>query len=228
MRFRLSELLIVGSVAGFACASLVRSDPLFEMLFFSATLLFTLVAVLLAVALCGERRVFWTGFAIASVSYLLFAHLPDRYNTVPRHNGPEFTTRILAQAYTSLHAPPAWVGGMLSVDVQTGESGSSEDPFSPGQDDGLVVDDDDPFSDAEDDRLFGDDEDPFSDGVSSASQETHSGSYCIVCGATSYDSSTKSVSFMRVGHGSWALFLGWLGGHLTKAVYVRSRRRAAG
>lgn len=204
MRFRIFELLIIVSVIALACVSVKQSDPLFETLFFSLTITFVLAAILLAVGRKDGARAFWAGFAISSLLYLVFAHVPDADGIVPRHNGPEITTQLLRHGFNWVHAGthdtnfPSQPGGYFSV---------GDDPFACDANDDVfaaVADNEDMPQEAPE---------PFPKNLSLI----HGSGQRIVADG-------RSMSFMRIGHAAWALFLGWIGGHFTQMVYERSRR----
>jgi hypothetical protein len=204
LKFRIIELLIVTSVIGLACVSLKRSDPLFETIFFSFTLAFVSTSILLTVGRDGGARAFWAGFAILSLSYLAFAHVPDVDEMVPRHNGPEITTQLLQLGFNWMHAETydttfsSQPGGFFSI---------ADDPFTFGADNDIVSTTTD------------------NDDTPQKAAESFSGSLSlIVGGGQRIVADGRSMSFMRIGHAAWALVLGWIGGHFTQAVYDRSRR----
>jgi hypothetical protein len=63
--------------------------------------------------------------------------------------------------------------------------------------------------------------DPFGD-----SAAPFSGKLSLVIGSgQQIVSDGTSISFMRIGHSAWALLFGWVGGHFTRFIYVRSRRQ---
>src|SRR4029079_5645784 len=76
MRFRLLELFGLPFVAALGLGALARSGTLLEPVFFSLTLGLLLAAVLLTIALSGERRFYWIGFAIAGIAYLWCVSTP--------------------------------------------------------------------------------------------------------------------------------------------------------
>ena len=203
MRFRIIELLTIVSVTGFACVALKQSDPFFETVFFSFTLASLLAATLLAIGRHGGARAFWTGFAVSSISYLLFAHMPDADSMVPRHNGPELSTQLLRHGLNWLHAETydsnltSQPGGMFSVDDMN-ESITDDDPL------GVITD----FDDTQDEMG-----EPFPGNLS-----------LIVGGGQRIVSDGRSISFMGIGHAAWALLFGWIGGHFTRTVFERSHR----
>lgn len=185
LKFRIIELLIVISVIGLACGSLKQSDPLFETIFFSFTLAFVLASMLLAVGRTGGARAFWIGFSISSLSYLVFAHVPDGDDLVPRHDGPEITTQLLRHGYNWLHAdtydsnltsPP---GEFFSVDDDSFSAGGDNNPISTTTDV---------------DHAPNETADPFPGNLSLI---IHRGQQIIADG--------RSMSFMRIGHSAWAL-----------------------
>ncbi len=201
LRFSILELLSVVGVIAFAIVSLNRADPLFETLFFSFTLLVILAALLLALGRRAGARVFWIGFTATSSVYLVFAHMPDSDETVPRHNGPEITTQILRLTYNLLHSDTYGTnfspqpGGFFSVQDDLFDSRDFEDPF--GEDTGE--------SDV-------------------ASLEPFPANFSLIYGSGQrIVSSGDSMSFMRIGHSAWALLFGWFAGHFTRVVYERSR-----
>ena len=203
MKFRIIELLALMSVIGLASVSLKRSDPLFETIFFSFTLAFVSASILLAVGRDGGARAFWVGFATSSLSYLAFAHTPDADEMVPRHNGPEITTQLLRVGFNWMHAGAydnnftTKSGGFFSV---------ADDPFTFGADDILSATTD-------------------NDDASKEAGESFPSNISLVFGAgQQIVADGGSISFMRIGHSTWALLLGWIGGHFTQVVYERSRR----
>ena len=180
-----------------AIRSVVRNDVSFA-------LAFILGSILLAVGRKSGARAFWTGFAISSLSYLVFAHLPDSDELVPRHNGPEITTQLLRHCFNWMQADTydsnltSQPGGFFSVD---------DDPFAFGPDD-------DSFSAAtRNDDMANETAERFPNNLS-----------LIVGGGQRIVADGRSMSFMRIGHAVWALLLGWIGGHFTQIVYERSRR----
>ncbi len=198
MKFRIDEFLIVVAVVGLAVISLLRSDAIFETIFFSFTLLFVLLSVLLAVGRTGGARVFWTGFGISSISYLVVAHLPDADDMVPRHNGPEITTQLLRRGFNWLHSSTYFKdnnlmpkpGGVFSVQDQPLDFRAQVDAIQE------IIDPDnwpsEPFP-AKLSLVFGGQQlavDPFA--------------FC--------------ERFMRIGHSAWALFFGWIGGHFALTI----------
>jgi hypothetical protein len=202
MRFHIIEFLIIVSVVGFACTSLQQSDPLYETLFFSFTLASVLGSIFLAVGRNGGARAFWAGFGISSLSYFVFAHMPDADEMVPRHNGPELTTQLLRHGYHWLHAD---TGGNDLTSHRRRIFADVVDPFA--------SDSDDHFSMATDQRH-----------TSIQIVEPDPASFSlIVGGGQQIAADGRSISFMRIGHAAWALLLGWMGGHFTQTVYDRSR-----
>lgn len=202
--FRVIELLTVTSVIGLACVSLKRSDPLFETIFFSFTLAFVSASILLAVGRDGGARRFWAGFAILSLSYLAFAHVPDVDETVPRQNGPEITTQLLRLGFDWMHAET--YGSNLSSQP-AGFFSVADDPFT------VSADDNNASTTTDND-----------DTPQKAPESFPSNLSLIVGGGQRIVADARSMSFMRIGHAVWALVLGWIGGHFTQAVYTRSRR----
>jgi len=204
MRFRLIECLTIVSIVGLVCVSLKQSDPLWETIFFSFTLGFVLASILLAVGRNGAARVFWTGFAISALSYLVFAHVPDADEMVPRHNGPEITTQLLRHGFNWMHTHTyetnlrSQPGGFFAV---------KDDPFAVGPDDDALS------------QKTGN-----NDMAYEAAEPFPSNLSLILGGGQRVVADGRSVSFMRIGHAAWALLLGWIGGHFTQMVYERSRR----
>ena len=114
MRFRIGELLIVVAVVCFSVASIRQSSDWFLTMFFSFTIVVILFSMAMAIGRTGQRRCFWSAFAISSFAYLLLAHVPHvphdedsfayEYD-LPRfrYDGPEVTTQLLRYAYEQSH-----------------------------------------------------------------------------------------------------------------------------
>lgn len=206
MRFRISELLAATGIIGFGLGSLVRSDAIFETLFYSIALVFILMAVLLAIARAGPAKYFWLGFAIASSSYLGLAHIPDVEGFVPRQDGPELTTQLLRVAYNFLRSdqyqtrfsnePPP--GGFFAINDDFEQRPIMDDPF------------------ASSNRHESESQDQARSSTGNLN--------VIIGGGQSVEPPENSVSFMRIGHAAWSLLIGWISGHFTQFVYVRSHR----
>jgi len=221
VKFRIIELLAVVSVVGLAFVSLKQPEPWFETIFFSLTLVTVVTSILLAVGRTGGARAFWTGFAITSLSYLGFAHLPDAYERVPRHNGPEITTKLLQYGLGWMHPDNGRVitsspGGMFSIQDNPFDTPADFDPFATRT--GV-----NPFGPStNDDSLSTTPENPDTPGqLTTPFRTTNS---LVIRGGQSLFPDSNSVSFMRIGHACWALLLGWMGGHFTRVVYQRSRQ----
>ena len=207
LRFNLRELFAITGVIAFGTVSLLRSDQLYETLFFSFTLLVILTAFLLSIAVQAGGRVFWIAFAATSSLYLGLAHVPDSEGFVPRHYGPEITTQLLLLVYNwpNAETDQYYPGGAFSV---------QDDPFANGSPPAMPDkprDFDDLISDVT--EIIGPDIEPFPPNLQ-----------LIVGGGQRI--SDDSVSFMRIGHSAWALLIGWIAGHFTRAIYERSRRDA--
>ena len=208
MQFRVIELLIATGIFAFGFASLARSDPLFETLFFSFSLLLVLVAILLSIGREAGSRVFWIGFAVSSSSYLVLAHIPDGDGSVPRHNGPELTTQLLRVSYNWLRSGTydtsfsARSGGFFSIQDDVKNEKNPSDPFgTPGSDEAT------------------------SRNLTSAFPANLS---LVIGGGQRIVSSGDSISFIRIGHAAWALLIGWAAGHFTRFAYERTRRTYEG
>ena len=114
MRFRIGELLVVVAVVGFSITSIRQSSDWFLTMFFSFTIAVILFSMAMAIGRTGQRRCFWSAFAISSFAYLLLAHVPHvphdedsfayEYNLPKvRYDGPEVTTQLLRYAYEQSH-----------------------------------------------------------------------------------------------------------------------------
>ncbi|MDP6442746.1 MAG: hypothetical protein QGG36_04390 [Pirellulaceae bacterium] len=186
MRIQIKELLLAITIFAFAIVSLTRSDPLFDALFFSFTLLTILGGMVMAIGRQAAARAFWIAFAMTASLYIGFAHIEDEDEVRPRHYGPELTTQLLRIGYNWMHG-----GSYDSILDPPGE-------FFPS-DSGLVE-------------------------VEPPQPGSGTGLSLILGGGQRIVSSGDSISFMRVGHSSWALLLGWIAAHCAEFVYLRSRR----
>ncbi len=101
MRFHISELIGITTVAALAITSLVFGEhaPLYESVFLSLTLGGILFGVAVAIGCRGIRQRTWASFSACAVMYVVFSHFPDSSGNVPRRHGPEITTAILQSAY---------------------------------------------------------------------------------------------------------------------------------
>ncbi len=100
--------------------------------------------------LTRSTRVFRAGFALASGSYLFFAHCPDEaggfarsrhWSKSLRYDGPEFATQVLRYGYEKSrgHDAPGSVlpaaGGIFNIQDAAPSESDSANPFEPGSDD---------------------------------------------------------------------------------------------
>jgi len=138
------------------------------------------------------------------MSYIVFAHLPDADEIVPRHNGPEITTQLLRHGFNWMHAE------------------TSDTNFTP-QSGGYFSTDDDPFEIGADDSAPSTTAD--NESIAKAVPEPFPSNFDLILGSGQrIVADGRSMSFMRIGHVAWALLLGWIGGHFTQTVYEWTRR----
>lgn len=189
MRFRILDLLLATAICGFTCAALVRADSFIACLYFSLTLAAVFAAALCAIGQIGASRAYWLGFAVTSGAYLVFAHVPDVDDQVPRHDGPEITTQLLRLAFNKIH------------------SGTYHTSFSRPSGFFPVT------SEEEHVEALGDTMQGWPNNLS-----------LVVQGGQRIVSDGTSKSFMLIGHSAWALLLGWIAGHFTRFIYLRSHR----
>ena len=75
MSIRLREIAVIVAICAFFFAGIARQSYTSETICMSATLFFMLLAIPLAIANIGPKRVFWIAFFCASSAYLEFSQI---------------------------------------------------------------------------------------------------------------------------------------------------------
>jgi len=243
MRIGIRELLLVASVLGLTCVSLVQSDAFWAMVYISSTLITILIAILSAIATHGKRRVFWIGFSISAVAYLVgMPRLQEYYRPsgefiTPTNQLLEWTHLQLHPAYPRQVPPTGGPGGLGGVGGTGGMFSISESGrLSSNKKPSLVVisnhpptfqDWINPFDSSDgnpfDGNPFGNSNNPFGENSKAPSDESDNVEAQSGDRGRVYSEGDKG-RFFYIGHCAWALLFGWLGGHFTCLVYERSRR----
>jgi len=89
-RFSIAGLIVFTLICGVAFASLKESSGLWEHGVFNGTLLFLLIAVLLAIHRTEARRAFWLGFALFGCVYLGLSLFPPVESRLISAQGIEY------------------------------------------------------------------------------------------------------------------------------------------
>ena len=89
MRVRIAELLVFTAVVAGAFACMTHGQYLSAGIFTSFIMMMLLLALLMAIAVCGEQKFFWVGFATAG---LVYAHYAGLMYSV------EFKTRLVTES----------------------------------------------------------------------------------------------------------------------------------
>ena len=236
MRFRILELLIVVSIICFSIASIRQSTDWFETMFYSFTISMILLAVAMSIARTGQRRCFWMAFAANAFLYLLLAHIPHldededsfayEYD-LPRlrYDGPEITTQLSRYAYEKSHdcdldntiSPSRnGGGGVFSLQDASPSQQNSDDPFGGG----VTEADFKPLIDL----IRSTDPEDWDDVDGTTLSFPPNGGGIV---SVRREIEDDFAQFMRIGHCSWALLIGWVSGHFCMFIASRSNGKIA-
>ncbi len=197
-RFSLRQLLLATTFVAVGCYSLRWASPWWSIVLFYTGLTFAIGGILIALNRPGERRSFWCGFALCAIAHWLLVFHPGLENGIPAHFPGAFVTQWLS-AYAYGQVRPQLTVQPIPVDPS--EIGAIRGRWGG---DYLHV--------------------PGGPGASAQMPSFHAGEDGYFRGFGPGPFFIFEEDFVNVALGLWTLLLGYLGGHVSLALY-RSREQ---
>jgi hypothetical protein len=209
-RFRIGSLLILIVFLGVGFAALREATGLWDSIVLTLAIGVLLVSLLLAIHRQAERRAFWVAFALFGWVYLGLTAIPPIESRL-------LTTRALAYLDSQIPGRPS----LLELTTTALAYLDSQVPGRPGLIEGTTsgAGNMDPIA------LTVRSVASSPDGTRLAASNNSGGLriWSTAPGKFLFTSTGTIENFVRIGHSLFALILAWLGGKLSRRLYVRNR-----
>lgn len=187
-----------------ALAALRESNEIWDASAFTLTVGVLLISVLLAVHRTERTRAFWVGFAVTGAVYLALSAIPSIESRL-------ITTKALAYVDSKVHRPVPNGLGLAYADF---DADGTLDIFA--------------ANGSQPNRLYAATGNGTFQDVTASVGVTSLGDHVLLNGRWGRWLNGDSEHFLRIGHSVLALITAWVGGQVSRHLYIKNRQAADG